>query len=377
MTHFDKDEQRIHDAFSNIEVDANRFKENMHALQPVGQRPRLKFSKLAAAMVMVIVMSATTYATMVRFEFIHPIFDSPLTEYALPQVEPVYAVDEGIRIEVIAAEQIDDTILLYLTVQDVSGEGLFEPYRWDPTVHGPLMTQRIEQVGEDQFRSWSVSSPYPFDAEAFNFSSVGVSPWFDLYIGDERYIHGFGGMGQLVYFNKETQTFYLEMILFSDEKLPNMNALELRMDSIAISFLYEPIEEIAPDIHLNFIPLASYERTVRGEWHLPVNVSDIEHPVILWEDVVVSLAENEYHFEYIRLHPFGIRGTSTQHLGSLFMRTYPDWFNIEIELANGESIIAGPGGGGERFSWMTTNEPIDIEAVTAIIINGYRLEVPR
>ena len=380
MINFDKQEQRIHEAFSQISVNTEEFKGKMRVIQPTKIKHPIKFPKIAVATLILMVMSATAYAAMGGFDFIRSSFDSPFIDYAVEQLEPVYAEDQGIQLEVLAAEQIDDTILLYLTIQDVSGEHLFEPFHWDSSTHGAMMTTRVDEVDEYTTHGWSVAyqNPDGYD-ERFNF--VGGSAWpdWEIYIDGERTLAPGGGMGTIIHFDEETQTFYLEKIFsgFSGIDIPNMDILTLASDRIRINYHYELIGNADPSDSEAFI---FYDRIVRGDWTFSVNVSDIDHPVITWEGVTASLEEGDFHFDYIRLSPFGIRGTSTQCLSALF-DNLDHWFQIEIEIEDGTNIIAGLGGGGNSFFWHASpltseEEMIDVEAVTAIIINGYRIEVP-
>ena len=323
MTNFDKQEQDIHTAFSQIDVDTENFKNKLNFESTAKTKKPIKLTSLAAAILIVLIASVTAYAATDGLYFIRSIFESPLIDYAVEQLEPVYAEDQGIRIEILAAEQIGDTILLYYTIQDVSGENLFA----SSSLNG------------------------------INFTSLD---WL-FYIDGERILAPGGGFGRHI-FNEETQTFYREGIFtgFSSIDIPNADTLTLVSDRVRTG-----------------------GRVIYGDWIFPINVSGTDHPFLLWEDVTVRLEEGDYHFDYIRLNPLSISGTSTQCLSALF-QNLNNLFTIEIELQNAPNIIARPGGGGDSFFWIafdpfnsSTVESlfIDIEAVTAIIINGYRIEV--
>jgi len=380
MIKFDKTEQCIHDAFSQLDVDTEGFRNRLNFSTAKTKKP-IKLPTVAAAIFIFVILSVTAYAAVGGFGFIRSILDSPFIDYAVEQLEPVYAEDQGIRIEILAAEQIDDIILIYMTLQDVSGES-FAPYNWNPAIHDAMMTMSDEvEMDDGTTRSWGVAYRNPENyAERFRFIGGHAWPDWEIYIDGVRTLAPGAGMGQVIHYDEETRTFYLEQIFsaFSGLDIPNTDTLTLASDRIHISYSYELIENIDPN---SYGAIVFYNETVKGDWVFQVNVSDTDHPVLTWEDVTLSLERGDYHFDYIRLSPFGIRGTSTRSLSALFQ----NWFSIEIEIAGGENIIAGPGGGGNSFHWHASlllvedrliDVLIDVDAVTAIIIDGYRLEIP-
>ena len=129
----DRDELRILNAFSEITVDTKNLERKIenhmrYNTRKPAPRPRLGLI-LAAALLIVAMLGGTVYAASVgafdRFIERHE-------EYApfVPVVDPVetYVVDQGIRVEVIAAQTFGYNAIMYLSVSDVSGQNRITPY---------------------------------------------------------------------------------------------------------------------------------------------------------------------------------------------------------------------------------------------------------
>jgi|GEM_PF-2876374 len=377
MNKFDKQEQEIHAAFSQIDVDAEGFKSKLNFSTTVTKKKSMKFASIAAAVFVFMVVTVTAYAAATgRFDFIRSIIESPFIDYAVEQSEATYAEDQGIRIEAIAAEKIGDVILLYLAIQDVSDQGLFAPYSWDslshtpPTVFLPL-NHWSDHPEIDVGQHWyPVVLREPLDYYYFTSSSLSVFAKPFLY---SRYIGGSGSISQGLHFNQETQTFYLEMLIVPslhgnlqwDDVLNYDETLSLIVYWLDVSYFYERNTNTNPLIPHDQM---YYQKFITGEWQFEITVSGIEHPTIVWE----SLTVGNLYFDYFQLSPLSFRGA-----GSGISPTM-----IEIEMDSGDNIFAYPGGSIDRgnrvfyIDWISSEGSIDIESVTAIIINGYRIEVP-
>ena len=147
----DQNEQRIFEAFSRIKVDIT-------SLQGVNMNRRsvkkpLRLIITAASVMILIVVSGTAYASGGGLEMFLSRFNPDFGAFAIAPLEPAYAVDQGIRIEVVGAQQIGGVVLLYVSMQDISGDGRITSY------HLP----DFELIIDGQMRSGGRSKRLSFD----------------------------------------------------------------------------------------------------------------------------------------------------------------------------------------------------------------------
>jgi len=374
MTRFDKQEQDIHAAFSQIAVDTESFKSRLDFSATVKKKKPMKFASIAAAVLIFMVVSVTAYATTGGFDFIRSMIDSPFIDYAVEQSKPVYAEDQGIRIEVLAAERVEDIVLLYMTIQDISdNQNLLAPYNWNLSSHSPISAR-----GAQNF-VWRTLFEEPLDYNSLILYSINTTFTTNIY---NHYAHGSHGGFRDIYFNQETQTLYLEVLFMPiwadnmnwDKALDTDDMFTLMIDWISVSHFYKNennnLVESYDQMH--------YQRNIMGDWQLQVSVSDTEYLTIEWQ----SLSIGNLYFDYIRLSPLGLRGSGVLSGTPNNMHRPLDW--IEIEINDSDNIFARPGGGSVPsecdeylyfdLSWtVQSGGSIDIESVTAIIINGHRI----
>ncbi|MCL2437240.1 MAG: hypothetical protein FWD00_04290, partial [Clostridiales bacterium] len=127
---FDHEEREIYNGFSNIKVDTERLMMRIKEQMPTedqSSKRRLekkmhikKMIPLVAAMVTILTLSTTAFAALVGFDWFVERIDPPFAEV----VEPVmmYSEDQGIRMTVLGAQTFDNMAIVYLSLQDVSGE---------------------------------------------------------------------------------------------------------------------------------------------------------------------------------------------------------------------------------------------------------------
>ena len=232
MNKFDKDEQAIHDAFSRINVNpenvASQVKAHIREERPQNVYRVRRTASLAAAVLVVMVLSTTVFALAFGgFDWFMERFDPPFAEVVEPVM--IYSEDQGIRMTVIGAQTFDNMAVVYVSLQDVSGEN---------------------RLTEDT-TFWAGFSRAPVDeTEEF---SVG---WMS-------------SGSTLLYFNEVTNSAYFELQLSSDSIIPDR--LELSVDSLTtwrVSFVEEPV-----GISLADLPLAEVI-TIPGDY---VTVSAFEH----------------------------------------------------------------------------------------------------
>ena len=143
----DRDERRIMNAFSDITVNTKslerkikqRMQNNQYKTKPAPRR-RLGLI-LAAAMLIAAMLGGTVYAAAQgAFDRFFSNYDSPFVELLQP-VE-TYVTDQGFRIEAIAARRFDHNTLVYLSLQDITGQDRLTPYA-EPVVYYPVVAGLI------------------------------------------------------------------------------------------------------------------------------------------------------------------------------------------------------------------------------------------
>lgn len=197
MSKFDIDEQAIHDTLSKIHVDSsklvNQVKSKLHeesATTPVRLHKRWAWSTVATIIMSVGIVASATAAAIGNFDWFIEKFNPSFSEIIEP-VE-VYSEDQGIRMEVIGAQKYNNKAIVYLSLQDITGQN-----------------RLTEQTS---FK------------DGFNVKmnlKEGVN-------GEEELISaGFLLSEKVVYFNEDTNTIYYEFDITSDPNSPLADPLEL------------------------------------------------------------------------------------------------------------------------------------------------------
>ena len=302
MNNFDKEEQRIHNAFSQIEVDVEKFKSNLPPFSTPTKKNPMKFTSIAAAIFILMIVTVTAYATINRLEFIRSEFNPDFIDFVSSPIEPIYSESNDIRMEIYGVGQIYNNTLVYVKIQDISEENRLESY-----IH-PL----------------------------FDIINLGTG----------------GSISRQLHLDQDSSTAYYEIIL-QNQDLPT--------NEITI------VSHRIKGIHVE---------SNGGFWSLVVPIPQSDHPLLTLTDISIT----DIDIDYLVIHPIGMHLSGTHTTA----RDYFELNNIYVEIGseiNSEPIftrmIAGSGGvshGSFVYDW-TTSEPIDVESVTAIIINGYRIEV--
>jgi len=276
-----------------------------------------RFSAALAGVLILFLASVTVYAAGSGFEALRMRFNPAFAELATAQSQFTHVVDQGILMEAVGAQQINNVVLVYLTMRDISGHG---------------------RINEN-------------------------SRWPDLLIYiDGEPIAG-GSSTNVLNFDLETGTLYLELMLVGEVGIP-------RLDFVEIGATYV----------LNTEWLASgtveMETVAFGEWRVHVSTAETQHMVYLWEDI--SLQVGDSLLSYMALSPFGLQIVIFQP------RAFDEPFNVpivEIEFKDERpalSLFGGSGGGNDNTYeyFYHVDSPIDIGAVSAIIINDVRIPAP-
>jgi hypothetical protein len=122
----DRDEMRIHNAFSQINVsDGNlerKIREAMMMNPRTRKTARLSVRLLAAVIAITVLAAGTVYAavSLGAFDRFMEERDPSFAEVVVP-VER-YVIDQGLRLEVIGAQQFGDQAIAYVSLRDISGQ---------------------------------------------------------------------------------------------------------------------------------------------------------------------------------------------------------------------------------------------------------------
>jgi len=146
--HFDREEQQIYEAFSQIEVRHTDMAGRV--MGQVQDAPKMHVSGvrkrapiLAVALVILLVSTVALAVGLGGFDWFLERFEPNFAEIVEP-IE-VYAEDQGIRMTVIGAQQFDRMAIVYLSVQDISGEN--------------RLTEQMSFL--DGFRLWGADEAQP------------------------------------------------------------------------------------------------------------------------------------------------------------------------------------------------------------------------
>ena len=340
MRNFDAEEKLIHDAFMVDEIDVEGFKARLDFSNFTKTRKMNKLPKMVAAMLIFSVFSVGAYA--------NGLFDQWISTFRTGQQafidrvimldEPVYALSEGLLVEVLAVEHIEQSIFLYLTLQDVSGD------------------RRFPEFGESDF--WG--DPLAFEEFLSTNTRIRSNPTMDfwLYIDGELVSNNIGGSMSYLDFDYENQLFHLIYILSVFDEIPNdIDTLTLTVNRIS---------------RFSVGVIGSEGTIVHGHWAFEVPASDNNHAYLMLEDIHVI---DNLYFDYIRVTPLEVRARWTQENN----RIEDNFIMIQLEI-NGETLLFGGGTSSVnsegiwegRRSFM---RPIDVENITAIIINDIRIPI--
>lgn len=204
MSKFDTDEQNIYDMFSQITVDtsdiAEKVKNRLHDETP--QIAVKEHNRWARSTVVAIVMSAllvvtATAATLGNFDWFIEKFNPDFGKVVQP-VE-VYSEDQGIRLEVIGAQKYGNRAIVYLSLQDITGQNRL-------TEHTDFQDGfRIKMKPREKDKNTS---------------------------GKDALLASVSWEEKVIYFNKDTNTIYYEFNIVADPDTPLADPLEIGSSSI-------------------------------------------------------------------------------------------------------------------------------------------------
>jgi len=244
----DRDEQKIRNAFSQISVDTEslerKVRENMNTRKLIKPTPLKRTGFAAAASIAILLfLSVSVYAAAAL-----GVFDRFMTQHdpafgeVVAPVE-VYMVDQGVRVDVIAAQTFGSNAIMYLSVRDISGQNRITEY-------------------------------------------VNILPFMDIPRDDERpFGVGVFGGHEPIYFDRATNTAYFQIEFQDVTDIPNTFDViinDVRFDTRRM--------ELEFPVSLSSISEAS---TIPN----PSHIANLEFPTWCAEYILVpSMGEN---FPYI------------------------------------------------------------------------------
>ncbi|MCL2372706.1 MAG: hypothetical protein FWC78_04810 [Defluviitaleaceae bacterium] len=430
---FDKDERRIQDAFSQVEVDdtylAAKVKARMKASEAT--TPRLKWKLAAATFVLLALTMGTVYAATGLGVFDRFISGRDLDFAEIVQPMLVYAEDQGIRIEVIAAGQFGYDAVIYLAMRDVSGQNRLTPGSWKTGMGGPGSTL-VSGLGLDEetntvYKEMIISrrqqgvilldynhvilsdgvflvEPFPIqpgeipEAELVYYLTHGdikilmpqpagaFPPLPDGLYGSPQWISNVGIVdGHLhVQFagrvGRGTAT--ARLIAPCGEYVSSgVVTSELRPGADFGNFgAYSFTETIFPIDMANaedykLMLRVYYRESLRGRWVLEVDAASAQSEIFTWEGEVKS---GEFTINKLTVSPLFVRfsGAFSGEFDSHDFAYHRP--NVVLETAGGEIPLVGFAAsfGAPRFELTyRTRTHLDVDAITAVVVDGVRIPV--
>lgn len=475
MSTFDRDEQIIHEALSQITVDSSNLVEqvrgHLYEEAPRAAAPRRAHRSMftaAAIAISVMLVSTATVAALGGFDWFIEKFNPSFGEI----VEPVGASceDQGIRMEVIGAQKYGNRAVVYLSLQDISGQNRLTEQTdfrdgFSVTVNLPDTTGQVE-VNVASY-SWKQNLIY-FDKGTntlyyeFNITADSDSPLSDplelgsflIYFDERDYENEpvsvslsnlseaqvtslredqiWGGMdvpddlsgitaaltpGRYADLPSGADDQWLSNIGIVDGKLHvqtgKIFGQEFGSSDASLSLRTPDGELIGPDYELMLLgdgehhlidsetgdygdAVYKYEESVfsvntdqmeeytlcysglvhsgvEGHWKVAANLSDTNRQMRIWTN---DISVDGHLFECLTLSPLGLEVRGSYEGEECLAGEMP----VVLETANGLIPLQGGGGGQDsekrtfNSSW-DTETPLDVTAVTAVIVNGTRIPV--
>lgn len=249
MSKFDMDEQHIHEMFSKIKVDSSKLaeqvKSRLHedsAGMPARHRNRWTRSTIAAIAMSFVLVASATAASLGNFDWFIERFNPDFGKI----VEPigVYSEDKGIRMEVIGAQKYENRAIIYLSLQDRTGQN--------------RLTEQTDFIDG-------------FNVKMHSQTKEGAKG------GDEVLSAGMSWKQKMLYFNKDSNTIYYEFNITADPDTPLADPLELGSFLIYFdrkAYIDEPISVSLTGIEdLETIPIEKAQ--IWGGSNVPSDLSSL------------------------------------------------------------------------------------------------------
>jgi len=318
MQNLDREESRIRSAFSEIIVDTKRLERNIANMNRP-KRIKRRLSLIVAAVLAFVMISATAYASVGGLDGFIARFSPEFGAFALPPLEPAYTEDDGIRIEVVGARVFENVVLVYYTMEDVTGEN--------------RLTRHMR-------------------------------PSLDVFSDSVQLSDG-GASGRHIHFDESNNRSYFETSIMVDANAAwaDNNIIELRARHISC-----------------FEHSGQLQNPFSGEWNITVVIDDYEEDrTIIWTDIDMG----NFYIEYMALGVMGLRvmgshnGYFWHENNPNALSLNSATVELENRIFNQRFISSGAGIGPDCFDiFFSPRTPIDMDAVTGVVFEGNFISLP-
>ncbi len=216
MSAFDKNEKAIYDMLSKITVDASKINGNVKGrlneetfCTALPRRARWGRSTVAGVALSAILFVTAAAAALGGFDWFIERFNPSFSEIVEP-VE-VSCEDQGIRMEVVGAQKYENKAIVYLSLQDISGQNRLTEQTSFQDGFGITMNQQNQDKNKDKA---------------------------------DEVVASFSWREKLLFFDEGTNTLYYEFNITADADSPLADPLEL--GSRLIYFSKKSYEEPVP-----------------------------------------------------------------------------------------------------------------------------------
>ena len=181
MNSLDNNEKIIHEALSQITVDTTNLKANIKAArnnmhQPTTRKPNKQRNIIAASLLCFLLLGSTVAAAKLgTFGWLMETFSPRYREV----VEPVeaFSEDSDIRLEIIGAQKYENAAVVYLSIQDVSGQNrLTDKTDFSDTLKVATVSAKASSSAEENYSSFTV------DKKLLFFDTEANKLYYELYI---------------------------------------------------------------------------------------------------------------------------------------------------------------------------------------------------
>ena len=316
MQNLDREEKRIRSAFSDIKVDTKRLERNIANMNRP-RRIKRRLSLIVAAVLIFVMISATAYASVGGLDGFIARFDPEFGAFALPPLEPAYTEYDGIRMEVVGARIFENTVLVYYTMEDVTGENRLTHF---------------------------------------------MRPDFEVFSHGEQLSNG-GGGGRRIHFDEDNNRLYYEstILVNANTVWPDSN-IELRAERINC-----------------FEHSGQIQSPFSGDWRIDIAIDDAEDNTIIWTNIEMDGFYIEYMalgvmgLRVMGSHDGRFWHEYNPHALSLSSASV----EFENRLFNQRFISSGAGVGSDCFDiFLSPRTPIDMDSVTGVVFEGYHIPLP-
>lgn len=309
MDKFDMDEKHLHEMFSKITVDSSKLAEQVKsrlyegsADMPARHRKRWTRSIIAAIVMSFVLVASATAASLGNFDWFIERFNPDFGKI----VEPVgvYSEDEGIRMEVIGAQKYDNKAIIYLSLQDRTGQN--------------RLTEQTDF--RDGFNVKVHSSTKEGADSGAPFKSASMS-WKQ----------------KMLNFNKDTNTIYYEFNITADPDTPLTDQLELGSFLIYFNekaYIDEPISVSLTGIKdAETVPIE--EAQIMGGSNVPSDLSSLTEVLMPGDYASMPHGEKDQWVSNIGI----IDGKLHVQIGKIFNKEFgPSDATLSLKSPDGNLI---------------------------------------